>query len=116
MFCAVGCQCTLISSFDTFFSLGYGRPASAHFDAVNDDALLRLRLSQPLPKANSSHAKSRTGDIYLVSQVQLVEIGRDVRMWVERLAQGIDGSARVEEMEAFNKRLDGWCELWTWPG
>lgn len=69
-----------------------------------------------MPKVNSPHAKSRAGDIYLVCQVQLVKIGRDVRTWVESLAQVSDSKARMEDMDAFNKRLDEWCELWIWPG
>lgn len=84
-----------------------------------------------MPRPGSPRSASLYGDIYLSGQVQLIQIGRDLKAWGELLAdpenaflvdpsKGIRGSdnemSAIGMFRELNTRLDEWSRLWVWSG
>lgn len=124
------------SSFDSYLSLGFGRPLSVYNEPLNDE--LFIQLSQARGQSTSLAA-----DMYLVSQVQLArvsqvflficrvliaQISRDFVFQAKCLNElrldpttpsgsqfGPDFSVCIMLID-LNKRLDDWDFRWSWNG
>jgi hypothetical protein len=110
-----------IYSFDAFLSLGFGRYQTTRTDAVDEEAFLRARLDQPIPRPGTSASLLLYGDTYLTSITQLSKLVRALVSWTERETSGMTPSSQRNEgllsmLRDLNGRLDEWSKLWVWSG
>lgn len=105
-------------SFDSFLSLGFGRPQCSPFESVDVQPFLNTRLSSPLPPPGAIATASLCGDTYIAATAQLAHIGRTLVSWTEEqeAAELPADQSLLSMLTDLNHRLDEWCKLWIWSG
>ena len=115
-------------SFDCLLSLGFGRPPSQpEMEAIDTNNFLSILASRPLvPPASGAvdMLSIHSGDYFIASQAQLMQISRDFirSLEVMRLEAELNGGMEADNKDLsiatmcmdLNNRLDHWCRSWVW--